>query len=149
MTAGDDDFRAVVDNLGKARKSLGRLSRILIREGADLKVSVNFYEAVAQAVLLFGAETWFLTQSMERALDSSQSRVMKRIARKQLRRRTDGIWDYPPLTEALRGAGLKGIRKLVTSRQNMVAQYITTRPIIDLCERATWRTGARVSWWWW
>ena len=57
LKAGDDDCRAVVGNLGKARKSLGRLSRILIREGADLKVSVNFYKVVAQAVLLFGAET--------------------------------------------------------------------------------------------
>ena len=27
----------------------------------------------------------------------------------------------------------------------MVTQYITTRPVLDLCERATWRPGARVS----
>ena len=46
------------------------LSRILIREGADPKVSGNFYKTVAQAVLLFGAETWVLTQRMERDLDS-------------------------------------------------------------------------------
>ena len=42
------------------------------------------------------------------------------------------------------GAGLEGIRKSVTKRQNMVAQYIATRPILDLCERATRRPGARV-----
>ena len=55
LTAGDDDWIAVVGNLGKARKSWGRLSRIMSREGADLKVSGNFYKAVYQAVLLFGA----------------------------------------------------------------------------------------------
>ena len=34
-------------------------------------------------------------------------------------------------------------------RQNTVAQFITTRSILDLCEQATRRTGARVSRRWW
>ena len=101
LTAVDNNWLAVVGNFGKARKSWGRLSRILIREGVDPKVSVNFYKAVTQAVLLFGAETWFITQSMEQALDSFQSRVASRITGKQPRRRTDGRWDYPHLVEAI------------------------------------------------
>ena len=39
MTKVDDDWPAVVGNLQKERKSWGRLSRILIQEGADPKVS--------------------------------------------------------------------------------------------------------------
>ena len=31
----------------------------------------------------------------------------------------------------------------------MVAQYIATRPILDLCERSVWRPGAWVSRRWW
>ena len=31
----------------------------------------------------------------------------------------------------------------------MVAQYISTRPILDLCERSVWRPGAWVSRRWW
>ena len=54
FTVGDNDWVAVVGNLGKARKSWGRLSRILSREGADPKVSGIFYKAVEQAVLLPG-----------------------------------------------------------------------------------------------
>ena len=64
MTAGDEDFIAVLGNLGMARKGWGRLSRVMGREGADLKVSEDFYKAVAQAVLLFGSETWVLTYRM-------------------------------------------------------------------------------------
>ena len=52
LTAGDDDWIAVVGNLGKVRKSWGQLLRILSREGADQKVLGIFYKAVAQAVLL-------------------------------------------------------------------------------------------------
>ena len=46
-------------------------------------------------------------------------------------------------------AGFEGIRKSFTSSQNTVTQYIATRPILDLCERATQRPGAKVSRRWW
>ena len=42
MTAGDDDWPAVVGNLHRARNSWGRLSRILSKEGADPKVLGHF-----------------------------------------------------------------------------------------------------------
>ena len=93
LKAGEDDWLAVVGNLGKARKSWGRLFRILRRKGADPKVSGSFYKAVAQAVLLFGAETWVLTPSMEEALDIFQNRVAQRITGRQPHRPGGGIWE--------------------------------------------------------
>ena len=93
LTAVDYDWLAVVGKLRKARKSWGQLSRILSREGADPKVSRHFYKAVAQAVLLFGAETWVLTPMMERALDSFQHRVTRRITRRKPSRREYGSCD--------------------------------------------------------
>ena len=41
------------------------------------------------------------------------------------------------------------IRKSITNRHNMVAQYIATRPLLDLCEGSKQRGGARVSRSWW
>ena len=73
-TTGDDDWPAVEGNLQKVRKSCGRMSRILSREGEDPKVLGRFVNVVVQAVWLFGAETWVLTPSMERALSSFQHR---------------------------------------------------------------------------
>ena len=64
LTAGDDDWLAVVGNLGKTQNSWRWLSRI------HPKVLGSFYKAVAQAVLLFGTETWVLTPRMDWALDS-------------------------------------------------------------------------------
>ena len=112
-------------------------------------MSGHFYKEVAQAVLMFRSETWVLTPRMERALDSFQQRVARRIIENQARQRVDRSWEYSPLAEELGEAGFKWIRKLVTRRQNMVAHYIATRPILDLCERATRRPGARVSQLWW
>ena len=55
----------------------------------------------------------------------------------------------PPTEGDMREAGFKWIQKAITRRQNTVAQYIATRPIMDLCERATQSMGARVSRRWW
>ena len=64
LTVPDDDWPEVVRSLGKVRRSWGKFSRVLGREGADPKVSREFYTAVTQAVLLFGLETWVLTPRM-------------------------------------------------------------------------------------
>ena len=49
----------------------------------------------------------------------------------------------------MKEAVMVGIRTSILRRQNTVAQYIATQPILDLCEQATRRPGARVSWRWW
>ena len=49
----------------------------------------------------------------------------------------------------MKEAGFTEIRKSITNMQNTVAQYIATRPILDLCERTTKRGGERVSRRWW
>ena len=79
MTVGDNNWPAVAGNLSKARKSWGRLSWILCREGADARVSGNFFKAAVQAVLLFGAEMWVLTPRMEWALDCFQHGAARRL----------------------------------------------------------------------
>ena len=137
LTAGDDDWITVVGNLVKARKSWGQLSRILIREGGNTKVSGNFYKAVLQEVLLLGAETWVLTPQMERALDSFQHRVARWLTGRKPSIQENGIWAYLPFDEVMGEAGFEGISKSVTRRQNTVVQYTAKRPILDLCERST------------
>ena len=86
MKAGDDDWPAVVGNLVKARKSWGRLSRILSREGADKRVSGNLFKAVVQAVILFGAETWVLTPRIEQSLESFLHGAARQITGRKPRR---------------------------------------------------------------
>ena len=146
---GDDNERRRLARRGgqpvESAEELGRLLQIINREGADAKVSGNFFKAVMQAVLLFRAETWVLTPRIERALESFQHGAVRRITGRQPWRMGDGCWKYPPIKDSTREAGFKGIRKAITRRQNTVAQYITTRPIMYLCERATQKLGAKVS----
>ena len=149
MTAGDDDWPAVAGNLKKARKSWGRLSRILGREGATARISGAFFKSVVQQVLLFGAETWVVTPRMERALSGFLHGAARRLTGRQARRGRNGMWHYPSLEGGMREAGLTDIGKSIANRQNTVAQYIATRPLLDLCEEARAREGTRVPIRWW
>ena len=79
MTTGP----AVAGNIHNAQRSWVRLAKILIKEGAEPKVSQTFYIAVTQQVLLFRAETWVLTAKMEKALDAFQVRVAQKLTVRQ------------------------------------------------------------------
>ena len=107
-------------------------------------MSRSFYTAVTQQILLFGAETWVLTRKMESAMDAFQGRVARRLTGRQPRRERDGRWFYPSLVGAMKEAGIVRIRTSILRRQNTVAQFIATRPILGLCEVAVRRPGTRV-----
>ena len=57
----------------------------------------------------------------------------------------DGSWYYPPLETVMQDEGFEDIGEYVLKRQNTVAQYIVTRPILDLCEETVRIPGAWVS----
>ena len=131
------------------RRVGGGLQGILRRESAIKRVSGNFFKAVVQQVLLFGAETWVVSPMMERALSAFLHGAARRLSGRQPRRGRDGEWHYPSLEGAMEEAGLTDIRTSIQRRQNTVAQYIATRPLLDLCEGAIPREGARVTLRWW
>ena len=83
------------------------------------------------------------------ALDIFQSRVARKITGRHPRQRKDGSWIYLSLAGIMKETGMVGIRNSILQRQNTVAQFIATRPILDLCEQATRRPGVRMSWRWW
>ena len=86
LLAGDDDWLAVEGNLIKARKSLTRMTRILVQEEAYQSIYGLFLKVVVQVVLLFGSETWVLTPHMDPDLRSFQNRVAQQINGRHLRR---------------------------------------------------------------
>ena len=100
-------------------------------------------------MLLFGAETWVVTPKMDRALSGFLHGAARRLTGRQAQRERDGEWYYPSLEGAMREAGLTDIQKSIQNRQNTVTQYIATRTLLDLCEGAIAREGAKVPLRWW
>ena len=85
-------------------------------------------------MLLFGSETWVVSPMMERALSAFIHGAARRLTGRQLRRGRDGELHYPSLEGAMEEAGLTDVRASIHRRQNTVAQYSATRPLLDLCK---------------
>ena len=49
----------------------------------------------------------------------------------------------------MKEAGLTDVRTSINRRHNTVAHYIAIRPLLELCEGAKQREGARVTMRWW
>ena len=86
---------------------------------------------------------------MERALSTFIHGAARRLTGRQPRRGRDRKWHYPSLEGAMKEAGLTDVRTSIQRRQNTVAEYIYTRPLLDLCKGAQQREGARVALRWW
>ena len=65
------------------------------------------------------------------------------------KRQQEGTWVYSPVWAALAMVGLEEIGVYTALRQNMVAQYIVTCIIMDLCLAAERKQGMRLSMRWW
>ena len=64
----------MVCNLKKVKEDFGAVVADIDSGGGRSEGVGKVFKAVKQAVLLFGAETWVLTPSMERAMCSFQHR---------------------------------------------------------------------------
>ena len=110
-----------------------------------------FYKAVVQAVLLYGSETWVLTQSMRNVLTGFHHRVARRLSGRMPRYlHHEDRWEYPPIEEALERAGLFPMEEYLLRRRNKMVDYVSTRPINEIC-RGTSRlpgTPTKTRFWW-
>ena len=70
----------------------GKIEKLLWREGAKPAVSEKFHSAVVQAVLLFGEETWVITETMMQRLEVAHVSFLCQVTRKQANRQRDGSW---------------------------------------------------------
>ena len=123
----------MVCNLRRARQKWAQLTRVLRREGADARTSGKIYWVVVKLVLLYGSETRVLTLRMHRVMGGFHHRVAYRLMGWQPWKGRDGGWVYPHIEDAMTKAGLQEVDNYISCRQKTVAQYIATRPIIDLC----------------
>ena len=148
ILSADNEWPAVVRNLSRARAACKRMTIILSRDGAEPRVSILFFKAMVQAVMLFGSETWVVTPCTGRYLGGFQDQVERRLMGRLLQQRPDGKWAYT-LSEKARGeAGLQTMEEYIWQCHNMVAQYISTVSLLDLYEGSERAPGARVGMRW-
>ena len=145
----DNNWTEVERNLRGAQAKRGQLAKILGREGADKRTAEIFYMEVVQAVLLFGYNRWVLNPRLKKSLKGFNHRSDRRMTGIGTKRQRYGTWVYPPIEAALPMVGLEDIGVYIALLHNTVTQYITNRPIMDLCLAAERKPGMCLSRQWW
>ena len=131
--AEDNDWTAVVRNLRQVRQKWALLTQVLSREGADARKSGQIYLAVVQSFLLNRSETWVLTPRMQRVLVRFYHRVAHRLNGRPPQKGQDEGSFYPTMEDAMVEEWLQEVENYVSRLQNIVEQYIGTKPIMNLC----------------
>ena len=146
----DEDWPAVRHNIVRARKFWGRLGKLLRREGADQIISASFYRAVVQAVLLFGAESWVLTETMLQKLEGVHVDFLRQVAGTSARKLGVDTWKKEGEERVLQATGENPLRGYIERRQAAVAEWVDLQLLFEVCAEETGFDGggrAREQWW--
>ena len=78
------------------------MGELLRQEGGGRRVSNLLYRVVVHTVLLFGLESWVMSDAMMKSVDGTHMGFLRQITRKQARRKADRAWGKPVSDEILR-----------------------------------------------
>ena len=132
VSSTDSDWPALKKNLTKARQRWAMISRVLVRDGADARISGMFYKAAVLTILLYGSETWVWTLRMYKAAQSFHNSAARRISR-LVARRQNGVWVWPPLADALKACHMHPLSVYIHRRREQIQPYLDTRATFNLC----------------
>jgi hypothetical protein len=147
----DDDLPAVRENMKKTRKRWARVSRLLVREGATAKMMGKIYLAVVQSVLLYGSETWVLSERMRGILEGFHNRCARQMTRQFIHPdlENEGEWITPPVATTLAAAGLLPLMTYVNRRKAKILVFAENRAIYRKCRRSAPKASNvnQLIWW--
>jgi Reverse transcriptase (RNA-dependent DNA polymerase) len=142
LTASNDDILAVQRNTAKAKKKWAEMRRILGSEPIMPKTFVRFYKAVVMNVLLYGSETWKVTEQTDGVLEAFHNKCVRTITQQPVRQEVvngELIWVRPPIAPLLAKTNLQPLAHYIRARKaNLTVSYQGKRPEdhVDLSNRS-------------
>ena len=114
--------RSVNICLSKAWSAIDRLS-IIWKSHLPVQIKRNFFQAVAESILLYGCTTWMLTKRIEKKLDRNYTNMLNAVSNKLWEQHTTKYQRYgylPPISQTIQirrtcAALLKKRRSLMNS----------------------------------
>ena len=86
---------------------------------------------------MFGAETLVLTETIIKQLEEAHVSFLRQVTHKHAIRRRYGSWGHMTAEVVIQGEGTQNLRTYVYRQQATVAEWVSTRPIFDVCARET------------
>jgi hypothetical protein len=113
-------------------------------------VAARFYQAIVQAILLYGSKTWVISQTALARLEGFHIQAAYQMAKTNKPKCSPGnVWEYPRLEDVLRECRMKMMTEYIHICRQTTAAYVATRPILAKCRRGERKRGAVPHQWWW
>ena len=114
LAQDNNDIRAICAQLKKARGTWACVGQFLWSKNAAPRVAAMFYNAVVQAVLLYGSETWVLSPTAMACLEGFHICAAYRMAKKNKPCWGAGNqWKHPWSGDVLKECGLLTIAEYI------------------------------------
>jgi hypothetical protein len=150
MSQDDDDIQAIRAQIRKARSTWAHIGQVLRSENVLPFVAARFYQAIIQAILLYGSKLWVISWTAMARLEGFHIRAAYRMAKKNKPKRgPNREWIYPRSEDVLKECGMKTMEEYILARGQTIAVYVATRPILDECRQGKDKRGAIPCRWWW
>jgi hypothetical protein len=150
MSQNDDDIQAIRTQIRKARSSWARIGQVLRSENVSPSVAARFYQAIIQAILLYGSELWVISWTAMARLEGFHICATYKMAKKNRPKRgPNREWIYPRSEDVLKECRMKTMEEYILARRQTIAVYVATRLILDECRQGKRKRGAIPRRWWW
>ena len=149
VSENDDDKPAIRRNIKRARQQWGRFSRLLRRDNADKYAMSIFYRVIVLSVLLFGSETWVVSDILKGEFRSFHHRCARYVVNRHIWQDGDGNWHCPPSAEVLMEVKMQTIEAYIQRRKDTILRFARTRPIYQeaLQSSPIQGNGRQLVWW--
>jgi hypothetical protein len=143
MAQDNNDTQALRAQLWKACATWARVGQVLWNENASPFFAAWIYQAVVQAILLYGSEAWVISQTAMARLEGFHIQATYRMAKRHKPQRgLQNEWIYPRSEDVLKECGMKTMAEHVQIRRKTIAVYVSTQPILQECSQGKQQRGA-------
>ena len=126
------------------------MGQVLWSENASPPIAAWFYQAIVQAILLYGSETWVISRTALARFEGFHIRAAYQMAKANKPKRGPGnVWEYPRSADVLKECGMMTMEEYIRICWQTIAMYVATHPILAECRRGERRRGAVPHQWWW
>ena len=114
----DDDTETIKRQINKTKYRWMRLSRVLKRRDANPLIMGSFYKAVIEAVLLYGSESWVISENNMKNLRSFHNKCARHMVGYHIKLdNKTNTWTHPPTDDVLQNGGLKPIEYYISNQR--------------------------------
>lgn len=149
LNTRDDDTLTIWENIKKARKKWGCLATVLKIEGASARIMSRFYFVILKSVLLYGAETWVITNKNVKNLEAFHNRCARHMCRQHIKLNKNGTWIYPSTKTVLEKCNMSPIRKYIKQQREKLKIFLITSEIWSKCmaSKPPQTNISQIVWW--